>query len=246
MRYNFSDGWFVGSEGGRSGLGMNGISLDGAFGTRGLSYEGVQFGYNFQNARNVPFQVFGGFNTLKCRRPRRQPVLLLRLHVQQCGWLHRACGGRIPADIESQPVAWGRLHPTVPATSILSRCPALLRPALAVAAGVARLIPIRPSQWRSWPWQSIFPAPETGCVTRSNFTNAVAGRRHHAARHRAARDHRDPHRQQDRRDPQDPADARQGWRRLRPRRVAGRGADAPVWVHNLRAKPAVEIRDGRW
>ncbi len=65
MRYNFSDGWFVGSEGGRSGLGMNGISQDGAFGTRGLSYEGVQFGYNFQNARNVPLTVFGGFNTLK-------------------------------------------------------------------------------------------------------------------------------------------------------------------------------------
>ena len=32
---------------------------------------------------------------------------------------------------------------------------------------------------------------------------------------------------QDRRDPQDPADARQGRRQLRPGRVAGRGADPP-------------------
>ena len=50
-RYNFPNGWFVGGEGGSMGLGMNGINQDGAFGNiRSLYYQGVQFGYNFQNA----------------------------------------------------------------------------------------------------------------------------------------------------------------------------------------------------
>ena len=57
-RYNFPNGWFVGNEGG--GLGLNGLSQDGAFG--GLRYEGVQFGYNFQNS---PIIVYGGVDTLK-------------------------------------------------------------------------------------------------------------------------------------------------------------------------------------
>jgi hypothetical protein len=61
MRYNFSNGWFVGSEGGGMGFGMSGISQDGAFG-RALSYQGVQFGYNFKNA---PVAVYAGFDTLK-------------------------------------------------------------------------------------------------------------------------------------------------------------------------------------
>jgi opacity protein-like surface antigen len=61
MRYNFPNGWFVGSEGGGTGLSMNGITQDGAFG-RSLSYQGVQFGYNFQNA---PVTVYAGFDTLK-------------------------------------------------------------------------------------------------------------------------------------------------------------------------------------
>jgi opacity protein-like surface antigen len=66
MRYNFSGGWFVGTDGGGTGLSMNGISHNGAFGnTRSLSYEGVQFGYNFQNDRGLPLTVFAGFNTLK-------------------------------------------------------------------------------------------------------------------------------------------------------------------------------------
>jgi opacity protein-like surface antigen len=63
MRYNFPNGWFVGSEGGGMGLSMNGINQDGAFGNfRSLSYQGVQFGYNFQNA---PLRVYAGFDTLK-------------------------------------------------------------------------------------------------------------------------------------------------------------------------------------
>jgi opacity protein-like surface antigen len=66
MRTNFPNGWFVGGEGGRLGLSMNGISQDGAFGNIGsLSYQGVQFGYNFQNAGGLPLTVYAGFDTLK-------------------------------------------------------------------------------------------------------------------------------------------------------------------------------------
>jgi opacity protein-like surface antigen len=63
MRYNFPNGWFVGSEGGGMGLSMNGINQDGAFGGS-LYYQGVQFGYKFQNS-GLPLTVYGGFDTLK-------------------------------------------------------------------------------------------------------------------------------------------------------------------------------------
>jgi opacity protein-like surface antigen len=63
MRYNFPNGWFVGSEGGGVGLSMNGINQDGAFGSS-LYYQGVQFGYKFQNA-GLPLTVYAGFDTLK-------------------------------------------------------------------------------------------------------------------------------------------------------------------------------------
>jgi opacity protein-like surface antigen len=62
-RYNFSNGWFVGSERGGLGLSMNGFSQGGAWGNiRPLSYEGVQFGYNFKGA---PVTVYAGFDSLK-------------------------------------------------------------------------------------------------------------------------------------------------------------------------------------
>jgi hypothetical protein len=62
-RYNFSNGWFVGGEGGGVGLSMNGITQDSAFGS--LRYEGVQFGYNFRNSGGLPVTVYAGFDTLK-------------------------------------------------------------------------------------------------------------------------------------------------------------------------------------
>jgi hypothetical protein len=62
-RYNFSNGWFVGSEGGSLGLGINGFSRDATFG--GLQYQGMQFGYNLPNAGGLPVTVFAGFDTLK-------------------------------------------------------------------------------------------------------------------------------------------------------------------------------------
>jgi opacity protein-like surface antigen len=60
-RYNFPNGWFVGSE--RGGMGLSGINQNAAFGDFGSLYtEGVQFGYSFKNA---PLAVYAGFNTLK-------------------------------------------------------------------------------------------------------------------------------------------------------------------------------------
>lgn len=64
-RYNFENGWFVGSERGGSGLGMNGLSQNRAWGNLGsLSYEGMQFGYNFKNSE-LPVTIYAGFDTLK-------------------------------------------------------------------------------------------------------------------------------------------------------------------------------------
>jgi opacity protein-like surface antigen len=62
-RINFPNGFFVGSEGSGAALNISGIDQGGAFSSfPSLSYQGTQFGYNFQNA---PLTVFGGFDTLK-------------------------------------------------------------------------------------------------------------------------------------------------------------------------------------
>ena len=60
-RYNFSNGWFVGNEG---GMGLSG--LNSAFSaTPSLYTEGVQFGYNFQKSYGLPVAVYAGFDNLK-------------------------------------------------------------------------------------------------------------------------------------------------------------------------------------
>lgn len=65
-RYNLPSGWFVGGDSGRVGLGLNGSSQIGGFGNLGsLDYQGVQFGYKFQNASSGPLTLFGGLDTLK-------------------------------------------------------------------------------------------------------------------------------------------------------------------------------------
>jgi opacity protein-like surface antigen len=66
MRYNFPNGWFVGSERGGMGLSVSGINQDTAFGNFGSLYtEGVQFGYGFKNASGLPVTFYAGFDTLK-------------------------------------------------------------------------------------------------------------------------------------------------------------------------------------
>jgi len=62
-RYNFPNGWFVGSQHG--GMGLSGINQN-AFSNFGSLYtEGVQFGYSFKNASGLPVTVYAGFDTLK-------------------------------------------------------------------------------------------------------------------------------------------------------------------------------------
>jgi len=60
-RYNFSNGWFVGSERGALGLSLN--NQVGTFGNS-FAYDGVQFGYNLQKS-GLPLTVYAGFDTLK-------------------------------------------------------------------------------------------------------------------------------------------------------------------------------------
>jgi opacity protein-like surface antigen len=55
---NFPSSWLAGGM----SLGMTGISQAGAFGNS-LSYDGVQFGYKFENG--LPLKVYAGFDTLK-------------------------------------------------------------------------------------------------------------------------------------------------------------------------------------
>lgn len=62
-RYNFPNGFFVGSE--RRSFGLSGLQQDSAFGSfGGFSSEGVQFGYNLKNAGS-PVTFYAGFDTLK-------------------------------------------------------------------------------------------------------------------------------------------------------------------------------------
>jgi len=63
-RYNFPNGWFVGSE--RSGIGLNGLPHGAAYSNFGGLYtEGMQFGYSFKNASGLPITFYGGLDTLK-------------------------------------------------------------------------------------------------------------------------------------------------------------------------------------
>jgi len=62
-RYNFPNGFFVGSQ--RSGMSFSGINQS-AFGNFGSLYsEGMQFGYSFKGAGGLPVTVYAGFDTLK-------------------------------------------------------------------------------------------------------------------------------------------------------------------------------------
>jgi len=62
-RYNFPNGFFVGSQ--RSGMGLSSLNQN-AFGNFGSLYtEGAQFGYSFKGAGGLPVTVYAGFDTLK-------------------------------------------------------------------------------------------------------------------------------------------------------------------------------------
>ena len=67
-RYNFENGWFIGTERGNlgfgnPGFGANSFSPVSAFGSASsFSYEGSQVGYNFKSA---PVSIYAGLDTLK-------------------------------------------------------------------------------------------------------------------------------------------------------------------------------------
>ena len=66
-RYNFDNGWFIGSERGNLGFGPNSFSPVGAWGgASSFTYEGTQAGYNFKSA---PVSVYAGLDTLKYNGP---------------------------------------------------------------------------------------------------------------------------------------------------------------------------------
>ncbi len=65
-RYNFDNGWFVGSERGNLGFGLSSFSQAGAFGNPSFTYEGMQTGYNFTSA---PVSIYAGFDTVKYNAP---------------------------------------------------------------------------------------------------------------------------------------------------------------------------------
>jgi hypothetical protein len=72
-RYNFANGWFVGSE--RSGIGLGGMQQGAAFSNFGGLYtEGAQFGYSFKNASGLPVTFYGGLDTLKFNTGLGNPV----------------------------------------------------------------------------------------------------------------------------------------------------------------------------
>jgi opacity protein-like surface antigen len=66
-RYNFENGWFVGSERGNLGWGLGNFASPVAFGNgAAFTYEGTQAGYNFKSA---PVSVYAGFDTIKYNGP---------------------------------------------------------------------------------------------------------------------------------------------------------------------------------
>ena len=62
-RYNFSNGFFVGSQ--RNSMGLTGFSQSALGGFGSVYSEGVQFGYNLKNGGGLPVTFYAGFDTLK-------------------------------------------------------------------------------------------------------------------------------------------------------------------------------------
>ena len=139
-RYDFSNGWFVGSEGG--GMGLSGLSQAGAFGTMGsLRYEGTQFGYHFQHGGGLPVTIYAGFDTLKYDAGSAGPFAAFDSNSGPCPAI-----ARMPASKSSRrrmsACRSGLATPNSPrapwAMPICWHCPALPRSRSAAAADLSR------------------------------------------------------------------------------------------------------------
>lgn len=62
-RYNFSNGFFVGSQ--RNTMGFSGLGQSALGGFGSIYSEGTQFGYSLKNAGGPPVTFYAGFDTLK-------------------------------------------------------------------------------------------------------------------------------------------------------------------------------------
>ena len=62
-RYNFSNGFFVGSQ--RNSMGLTGFSQSALGGFGSIHSEGVQFGYSLKDGGGPPVTFYAGFDTLK-------------------------------------------------------------------------------------------------------------------------------------------------------------------------------------
>ena len=110
MRHNFPNGWFVGAEGG--GIGCERHQPGRSVRQFPLALlQGVQFGYNFQNAA-VTLTVYAGFDTMKYDAGNGGPFASFDT---TSGTLpgYSAHAGVEFRRVRIQPVTWVRLHPTV-------------------------------------------------------------------------------------------------------------------------------------
>ena len=162
-RYNFSNGFFVGSQ--RSSMGFSSLGQS-AFGGFGSIYsEGTQFGYSLKNGGGPPVTFFAGFDTLKYNTGIGSPLRAVQLQIRHTARFQRVCRCRIPADVQSQPVARGRLCPAVGPNrqrdqfaarrlAVRHRRPSLARgPAMGLLRGMCRRS--RNPARQSWPLDCI-------------------------------------------------------------------------------------------
>jgi opacity protein-like surface antigen len=97
-RYNFENGWFIGSERGNLNWGLNNFTPVSAYGSAtSFSYEGGQVGYNFKSA---PVSVYAGFDTVKYNSPISNPFTALDSMSS-----NSAPGYRVNAGVEFRPTS---------------------------------------------------------------------------------------------------------------------------------------------
>jgi hypothetical protein len=99
-RYNFENGWFVGTERGNLGFGPNSFSPVSAFGAASAySYEGSQVGYNFKSA---PVSIYAGLDTLKYNNT---PIIGSPFSALDSSSANVPGGYRVNAGVEFRPTS---------------------------------------------------------------------------------------------------------------------------------------------